>query len=211
MSEEANSRERRPNHQVLTVKEQRFVDEYLIDGNGARAHTAAGYRGKTMVSHSSEANRILKKPKVAEVVAKRREELSRRSQISQEKTLEGLARIAFADVRTVFKRDGTMIPVSEFPDEFVHAIASIETEEKYMGKGEERRLVGHVKKLRLNDRVAALGKIAECLGISKGKGASTLLLSQYVKVNLDGLSVEELRRIANADEPIPIPGTTFWG
>ena len=51
----------------LTVKQQIFVDEYIIDFNATRAAIAAGYSEKTASRMGSE---NLSKPVIQEAIAK---------------------------------------------------------------------------------------------------------------------------------------------
>lgn len=57
----------------LTPKQQRFVDEYLIDLNGTQASIRAGYSEKTAYSIGSE---NLKKPDIQQAIAVRQKELA---------------------------------------------------------------------------------------------------------------------------------------
>lgn len=54
---------------ILTSKQSKFVDEYLIDSNAKRAVIAAGYSGRNIIA---EANRLLQKPHVAAEIERRR-------------------------------------------------------------------------------------------------------------------------------------------
>ena len=51
---------------MLTAKEQRFIHEYRVDGDGANAARRAGYASK---SAKVTACRLLKKPAIAEAIA----------------------------------------------------------------------------------------------------------------------------------------------
>ena len=50
---------------MLTAKEQRFIHEYRLDGDGANAARRAGYAPK---SAKVTASRLLKKPAIAEAI-----------------------------------------------------------------------------------------------------------------------------------------------
>ena len=65
------------NTQKLTPKRSRFVDEYLIDLNGAGAYVRAGYKAKNDNVAAVEASRLLRIPNIQMAVAlakKRRSE-----------------------------------------------------------------------------------------------------------------------------------------
>lgn len=57
----------------LTDKELRFIDEYLIDCNGTRAASAAGYEGTNI---RIVASRLLQKLTISRILAERRKQLS---------------------------------------------------------------------------------------------------------------------------------------
>jgi len=67
----------------LTAKQERFIEEYLIDNNATQAAIRAEYSEKTAYSIGQE---NLKKPEIAEAIAERRKTLSEKTQL----TIEGL-------------------------------------------------------------------------------------------------------------------------
>lgn len=69
----------------MTPKQQRFVEEYLIDLNATQAAIRAGYSKKTANVIGAE---NLAKPYIAEAIAAAQEERSERTKISQDWVLE---------------------------------------------------------------------------------------------------------------------------
>lgn len=82
----------------LTSKQRRFVEEYLIDLNATQAAIRAGYSEKTAGSVGSE---NLQKPEIAEAIGEAQAKRSKRTEITQDRVLQELARIAFGDPRRV--------------------------------------------------------------------------------------------------------------
>lgn len=78
----------------LTAKQKRFCDEYLIDLNATQAAIRAGYSEKTAYRTGAD---NLRKPKIEEYIAKRQKELSRSTEITQERVIKELALIAFSN------------------------------------------------------------------------------------------------------------------
>lgn len=78
----------------LTPKQERFVDEYLTDLNATQAAIRAGYSEKTAYSIGEE---NLKKPEIAARIEKRRAAQIKRTEITADRVVMELARIAFAD------------------------------------------------------------------------------------------------------------------
>ena len=79
---------------ALTDKQKRFCEEYLIDLNATQAAIRAGYSSKTA---EQTASRLLRNVKVQEYIAKRQKELSRSTEITQERVIKELALIAFSN------------------------------------------------------------------------------------------------------------------
>ena len=71
----------------LTPKQQRFVEEYLIDQNATQAAIRAGYSEKTAQEIGSE---NLSKPMVAKAIAEAQEKLSNKAQVTVEMVVQGL-------------------------------------------------------------------------------------------------------------------------
>ena len=70
----------------LTAKQSRFIDEYLIDLNGAQAAIRAGYSTKCA---KEQASRLLTKNNINAEFEKRKREIDTRLKISRENVLEG--------------------------------------------------------------------------------------------------------------------------
>ena len=71
----------------LTPKQQRFVEEYLIDLNATQSAIRAGYSKKTAQEIGSE---NLSKPMVAKAIAEAQEKLSNKAQVTVEMVVQGL-------------------------------------------------------------------------------------------------------------------------
>lgn len=78
----------------LTDKQKKFVDEYLIDLNATQAAIRAGYSQKNAFKIGSE---LLQKTTVAEHIGKRMRDRERRTEITQDKVLQELAKIGFSN------------------------------------------------------------------------------------------------------------------
>ena len=71
----------------LTPKQQRFVEEYLIDLNATQAAIRAGYSEKTAKEIGNE---NLTKPNIAKAIAEAQEKLSNKAQVTVEMVVQGL-------------------------------------------------------------------------------------------------------------------------
>ena len=81
---------------ALPDKRARFVEEFLIDLNGTQAAIRAGYSARTA---SSQASRLLRDVKVQAELDRRRRDLIERKELSQDRVLEEVRRLAFHPIQ----------------------------------------------------------------------------------------------------------------
>lgn len=84
--------------------------------------------------------------------------------ISLEKTLREIAKVAYFDVRKLFGHDGRPLNIIDLDDDTAAVVANLDVLEEWAGTGDDRRLVGYVKKWRLADKLGALEKLMKHLG-----------------------------------------------
>lgn len=143
----------------LTPKQAMFVAEYLIDGNATRAAIAAGFAENS--AHVTGA-RLLKSPKVAAAIAAGQARRAQKLEISAERVLAELAKLAFYDPRDLFDERGRMKPMTELDDITRAAIAGLDTETREIqGEGPTQRTV--VKKVKLADKGLNLERLGRYL------------------------------------------------
>ena len=84
----------------MTPKQQRFVEEYLVDLNASAAARRAGYavRRADAMGHEN-----LRKPEIAAAIEAARQAQSERTGITADNVLHGLAAIARADARELIE------------------------------------------------------------------------------------------------------------
>ncbi len=87
----------------LNPKQQRFVEEYLIDLNATQAAIRAGYSPKTATAIASE---NLAKPNISAAIACAMAERSKRTGITQDRVLEELAKVAFIKLTDIVDDTG---------------------------------------------------------------------------------------------------------
>ncbi|GHU79347.1 hypothetical protein AGMMS49992_31230 [Clostridia bacterium] len=75
----------------MTLKQQRFVDEYMVDMNATQAAIRAGYSEKTAYSIGEQ---LLRKLEVSESITARQAALSRRIGYDVQQIFEGITAIA---------------------------------------------------------------------------------------------------------------------
>lgn len=87
----------------LTEKQQRFVDEYLIDLNATQAAIRAGYSVKTA---DVQGSRLLANVKVQQAVSEAMAERSKRTGVNQDRIVLELAKIAFVNMTDMVDSHG---------------------------------------------------------------------------------------------------------
>ena len=87
----------------LTDKQQRFVDEYLIDLNATQAAVRAGYSVKTANEQGSQ---LLAKLSIQQAIAEKMAERSRRTGVNQDRVVLELAKIAFVKLTDIIDEKG---------------------------------------------------------------------------------------------------------
>lgn len=98
----------------LTPKQQRFVDEYLIDLNATQAAIRAGYSEKTAQQTGSE---NLLKPVIADAVAKAQAKRSERTVVDQDYVIKTIVETIerCSQAKPVYDKSGEPVMV-ETPD-----------------------------------------------------------------------------------------------
>ena len=89
--------------QALTHKQARFVDEYLVDFNGAQAALRAGYSQKAA---KEAAYQLLTNSHIAKAVESRAQEASEKLKITRERVLQG-----FLEAAAMAKEEGNAMAI----------------------------------------------------------------------------------------------------
>lgn len=96
----------------------------------------------------------------AKAEAEQIEEIAKELGISRKTILAELRKVAFMDVRKMYKEDGTIKKFSELDDETAGAIAGVEVFEEY----EHGEYMGTNRKVRSNSKLTAIAEINKLLG-----------------------------------------------
>lgn len=151
---------------ALNDKQSKFVKEYLVDLNSTQAAIRAGYSTRTAGSIGFE---LLKKPEIATEIRRELELRSIRTEITQDRVLLEIARLAFNDPRKAFDENGALKPIQEWPDEVAAAVSSIKINEITDSEGNH---IGETKEIKFWDK----GKQIELAGRHLGMWNDKLTL-----------------------------------
>lgn len=146
----------------LSLKQKRFVEEYLVDLNATQAAIRAGYSKRTADKIGSE---NLAKPEINAAIQHAMEERARRTQITADRVIAEMARVAFLDIGKAFNDDGSLKPIHEIDEDTRRAIAGLEVTTLTA----EGAPIGHLSKIKLVDKLRALELLGKHLGMFNDK------------------------------------------
>jgi phage terminase small subunit len=194
---------------ALTARQQRFVDEYLIDLNATQAAIRAGYSPKTARSISNE---NLTKPDIQAAIEKGMQARSGRVEITQDMVLRELAKIGFSDIRKVVRWGETMVRMVDGEEEQAedmvpyHGLAlidSTEIDDNTAGAIAEVSQGRDGLKVKLHDKKGALVDIGRHLGMFAAPGHPEL------DAELKRLEIQkrraEIKRLEDPDDDNLVP------
>lgn len=134
-----------------TAKQTLFALEYLIDLNATRAYRKV-YDAKNDNVAAVEGSRLLKNPKVAPYIQRTLEKATLAAEVTVERVLAELKRMAWVDIGEAYNEDGSFKALKDMPEDVRRAIVSIEVDEIWEGSGADRVQVGVTKKVRFADK-----------------------------------------------------------
>lgn len=138
---------------ALNKRQQMFVAEYLVDQNATRSAIAAGYSKKTA---KSAGQRLLTHVDIAPLLQQKHNKRLQNLEITADKTLQEIAKLAFYDPRRFFEADGSMKRIHEIDDDSAMAIAGFEVIELFGGSGDQKHAYGLLKKVKLVSKLGSL-------------------------------------------------------
>lgn len=142
---------------ALNAKQQRFVQEYLIDLNATQAAIRAGYSEKT--AHSA-GPRLLDNVDICKAIDAARAKRSERTKIDADWLLKRMAEEADADLSDLYDDNGAIKPIKDWPKIWRQGlVAGIEHVEVRDAEGNATGDV--IVKVKLSDRVRRLELIGK--------------------------------------------------
>lgn len=117
----------------LSLKHQRFADEWLVDGNATRAYKAAGFRAKNDDVAKACGARLLASANVAAYVAAAQEKASKKLGLTREWVLGGLKQNFERAMQAEQVLDSEGMPTGEYRYEGAVANKSLELVGKSLG------------------------------------------------------------------------------
>lgn len=138
-----------------------FAKAFIANnGNKTQAAIAAGLSPNTA---EASGRRMFGDVTVKALIAQHAKETAVIVGLDMQRTLREVARLAYADPRKLFDKDGKLIPIHLLDDDMAAAVASFEQDEITAGEN----VIGTTKKLKVWDKNAALEKAMKHHGLYK--------------------------------------------
>ncbi|MCO2465613.1 terminase small subunit [Pseudomonas aeruginosa] len=146
---------------ALTKKQRLFVDEYLIDLNATQAAIRAGYstRRATEIGYQ-----LLQRPEVAQAIQAAMAERSKRTEVEADYVIRRLREIDEMDVLDILEDDGSFRSIRDWPKAWRQFLSGIEIAELFEGRGDDRRIVGVLRKVKWPDKLRNLELLSRHVG-----------------------------------------------
>jgi phage terminase small subunit len=141
----------------------------LNGGNAKQAAIAAGYKPTNAHTIGFQ---LAERLKLREAARTHEQRILEKNALTQERVLEELKRIVFADPRKFYDKNGRLKPIHELDDATASALASIDVDSLYAGRGPKKKLAGTTTKIRMHDKLAAIDKAMRYLGLFEKDNAS---------------------------------------
>lgn len=178
----------------LSPQRQTFVKEYVVDFNGVRAATAAGYKGaKTSIANAADRN--LNNPLVQQAIKECLLPAVQEAELSVEKVLNQLHNFVFHDL-TEYIDDAGFLTCSpkELPKHLRQCIKEINGSKIY--DNENGEVVGERCRITLVDKEKALGHALKYLG---------LIQPDVKNINIGQATFTLAQLYEQTKEPLPPP------
>lgn len=169
----------------LTPKQQRFVDEYLVDLNATQAAMRAGFSKKT--AHSA-GPRLLENVGVKAAIDTKKAKRTSKVEVKADEVLRELQTFGHMDPAEIVDEQGRLLPLKKMPEHVRRAIASVEIEEIWDGKGDERVQVGELKKVKFWPKHRGLELLGQHIKLFGDEGGSSV--TNVFQVNNTQLTVQ---------------------
>lgn len=151
----------------LTDRVESYCQEYIkCPENQTQAAINAGYSAKTAAKFASQ---NMRDDRVQKRIAELMEERNKRNRVSADYVLMRLVEIDQMDVIDILNDDMSIKPVSDWPKVWRQYLTGFELADMFEGRGDEKELVGILKKIKWPDKVKNLELIGKHVDVNAFK------------------------------------------
>jgi phage terminase small subunit len=185
---------------LRSVLQEAFINNLLQGMNQADAYKAAGYRSKTP---KSQANQLMTvSDRVMARLSYKRSQLAKRSDVTAERVVNELAKIGFADLKDFLDTGNEVKDLTELDSRLTAAVESVQTDIRH-DSGNSDGYTEKVK-IKLHNKIAALDKLAQHLGLYEADNTQKRLIMPVMVVTfLEATAKEQAKQIESKiiDDP----------
>lgn len=146
----------------LNERQKRFCYEYLKDLNGTQSAIRAGYSEKTA---NEQASRLLANVNIQTLISELSAERQKETRIDAEYVLKRLVEIDQLDLLDIMHEDLSLKPLSEWPLSWRRTVSTVDVQELFEGSGDEREMIGFIKKIKGIDKVKNLELLGKHIAV----------------------------------------------
>jgi hypothetical protein len=187
----------------MNPRHKAFADTYLVNGlNGTKAYLEH-FKTDNPAAAGVGAYKVLNRPEVAAYVDLHKmyttDEILNAMTVTKDRVLDEEAKLAFADVRKMFDKDGEFLPPRFWPEEIARSVSGLDVIKRF-DPGTGKEIITY--KIKLNDKGRALDRLEKILGMHKIGDLSdnTMDLFQNFLESIDGKSRGVLPSEMDEDE-----------
>ncbi|MGL5879205.1 MAG: terminase small subunit [Xenococcaceae cyanobacterium] len=158
---------------MLTPRQKAFCEEYIKDFNATAAYKRAGYTVKNDRVAKVNASRLLTDADVEKYIASLQQQRMQRVQISADRALLELSRIAFSNITDVISFNNDGISINDCRELEVDVTAAIANITRSESQGSKKITV------KMHDKIKALTVLAQHLGLTGDFNCAIATLKRY--------------------------------
>ncbi|EAA5445879.1 terminase small subunit [Salmonella enterica subsp. enterica serovar Anatum] len=154
-------------YKPLTAMQEAYCQSYIkTPENQTQAAINAGFSPNTAAVKASV---MMRDERIQKRIAELMEERNKRLRVSADYVLLRLVEIDQMDVIDILNDDMSIKPVSEWPKVWRQYLTGLELADMFEGRGDEKELVGILKKIKWPDKVKNLELIGKHVDVNAFK------------------------------------------
>lgn len=154
-------------YKPLTAMMEAYCQSYIkTPENQTQAAINAGFSPNTA---AVKASNMMRDERIQKRIAELMEERNKRNRVSADYVLMRLVEIDQMDVIDILNDDMSIKPVSEWPKVWRQYLTGFELADMFKGRGDEKELVGILKKIKWPDKVKNLELIGKHVDVNAFK------------------------------------------
>lgn len=154
-------------YKPLTAMQEAYAQEYTkCPENQTQAAINAGFSPNTAAVKASV---MMRDERIQKRIAELMEERNKRLRVSADYVLLRLVEIDQMDVIDILNDDMSIKPVSEWPKVWRQYLTGFELADMFEGRGDEKELIGILKKIKWPDKVKNLELIGKHVDVNAFK------------------------------------------